>query len=102
MDIYSKNVFSIDFYESIVVFNINKNKCRISKSIKNNAKNEWAIDYRDNEYFHKTKKVINTKFMMLNNNKLFKKIVRKILYKNFIFQIYENIKLKKIFNAIEK
>ena len=102
LDIYSKNVFSVDFYESIVVFNINKNKCRISKGIKNNAKNEWAIDYRNNEYFHKTKKIINTKFMMLNNNKLFKKIARKILYKNFIFQIYENIKLKKIFNAIEK
>ena len=102
LDIYSKNIFSIDFYESIVVFNINKNKCRINKSIKNNAKNEWAIDYRNNEYFHKTKKIINTKFMMLNNNKLLKKIVRKILYKNFIFQIYENIKLKKIFNAIEK
>ena len=29
---YSKKVFSIDFYESIVVFNINKNKCKKSNT----------------------------------------------------------------------
>ena len=102
LNIYSKKIFYIDFFESIVVFNINEAKCKISKSVTNNAKNEWAIDYRNNEYFDKTKEIINKKFVYLNKNKLFKKIIRKILYKNFIFQFYENIKLKKIFDQLKK
>ncbi len=102
LDAYSKKVFSINFYESITVFNINEKKCQISKIIKNKTKNEWAADYRNNEYFHKTKKIINKNFTIFNKNKFLKKILRKILYKNFIFKIYENIKLKKIFNKIEK
>jgi hypothetical protein len=102
LNFYSKKIFSINFYESIVVFNIDTNKCKISKSVQNNAKNEWALDFRNNEYFDKTKKIINTKFTFLNNSKFFKKIIRKIFYKNFIFRFYENIKLKKIFNEVEK
>ena len=58
LDIYSKKIFSINFYESITVFNIDEKKCQISKIIKNKAKNEWAADYRNNEYFHKTKKLL--------------------------------------------
>jgi len=44
---------------------------------------------------------MNTRFGLLSNNKLFRKILRKIFYKNFLFRLYENMKLKKIFNEIE-
>jgi len=99
---YSEKIFPVVFYESIVVFNINKNKCKISESVQNNATSEFIVDFRNNEYFYKTKKIMNTRFGLLSNNKLFKKILRKIFYKNFLFKLYENVKLKKIFNEIKK
>tara|TARA_Y100000590_G_scaffold467581_1_gene646946 strand:- start:6 stop:863 length:858 start_codon:yes stop_codon:yes gene_type:complete len=102
LNLYSKKVFSLNFFESIAVFNINEKKCFMSYLSKNKAKNEWAIDYRNNEYFPKTKDIINKKFNSLNETRFFRKIIRKVFYKNFIFNIYENIKLKEIFKLIEK
>jgi hypothetical protein len=99
---YSKKIFSINFFESITVFNINEKKCFLSYLTNNKAKNEWAIDYRNNEYFPKTKEIINKRFNSVKEKKIIKKIIRKIFYKNIFFNFYENIKLKVIFRSIKK
>jgi hypothetical protein len=69
---YSKKVFSIDFYESIVVFNINKNKCKKSKFITNFINTNNLNDFRHDAYFQNTKKFINKKLEFINKIKILK------------------------------
>jgi len=101
LNIYAQKIYSIDFFESIVVFSINSKKCFKSKEVYNKAKNEWAIDYRHNDYFKKTKTIINNKYAYLNNSNAIRKILRKLLYRNLFFDFYENQKIKKIFRDIK-
>jgi len=102
MNIYSKKIFSINIFESIVVFNIDEKKCFISNSITNNKKYEFTDDFRNNEYFTGVKKLISNKFNFLNKVTFIRKIIRKIFYKNLFFKIYENFKLRNIFKIIIK
>ena len=97
---YSKKIFSIDFYESITVFNINKNKCKKSRFIDNFYNTNNLNDFRHNAYFHKTKRYLNKNYSFINKKKFLRKIIRKMLYKNFLIEFYENIKIKKIFKDI--
>ena len=72
-----------------------------NKEVYNKAQNEWAIDYHHNEYFGKLKLKLDQKYGLLNKRSLFRRITRKIFYKNFIFNILDNIKIKKIFKKLE-
>jgi hypothetical protein len=99
---YSKKVFSIDFYESIVVFNINKNKCKKSKFITNFINTNNLNDFRHDAYFQNTKKFINKKLEFINKIKFLRKIIRKLLYKNFLIEFYENARIKKILKDIKR
>ena len=100
INLYSKKVHSLSFYESIVVLNIDSEKCFNSSKITN--KDEWdaKIEYRDNEYFSKTKKFIQKKLSFVENFKFLRKILRLILYKNPFFNVYERIKILKIFKEL--
>jgi len=102
MNIYSKKIFSINVFESIVVFNIDEKKCFISNNITNNKKYEFTDDFRNNEYFPRVKKLISKKFNFLNKITFLRKIVRKVFYKNLFFKTYENFKLRSIFKTINK
>ena len=102
LNYYAKKIFLIEFFESIVVFSIDSTKCFKNKEIHNDAKNEWAIDYRHNEYFGELKKKINKKYSQLNERSFFRKIIRKLFYRNFIFNIIDNLKIKKILKNVEK
>ena len=102
LNFYAKKIFFVEFFESIVVFSIDKKKCFSNKEIKNNAKNEWAIDYRHNEYFKELKNNLNKKYGHLNKRSIFRKFTRKLFYRNFIFNMLDNLKIKKIFKQIEK
>ena len=102
INFYAKKIFFVEFFESIVVFSIDKKKCFSNKEVKNNAKNEWAIDYRHNEYFKKLKGNLSKKYGHLNKRNLFRKVTRKLFYRNFIFNMLDNLKIKKIFKQIEK
>jgi len=101
LNIYAKKVYSINFYESIVVFSINSQKCFKSFEVYNKAKNEWAIDYRHDDHFKKTKDLIASRFSFLNNINFFRKISRKLFYRSSLINFYENQKIKKIFKYIK-
>tara|TARA_B100000963_G_scaffold95951_1_gene82732 strand:- start:216 stop:1073 length:858 start_codon:yes stop_codon:yes gene_type:complete len=101
LNFYSKKIFLVEFFESIVVFSIDSKKCFQNKEVHNEAQNEWAIDYRHNEYFGKLKLKLDKKYGLLNKRSLYRRIIRKIFYKNFIFNFLDNIKIKKIFRELE-
>ena len=96
LSFYSKKIFLVQFFESIVVFSIDSKKCFKNIEVANKAKNEWAIDYRHNEYFGKFKSKLDKKYGLLNKRSFFRRIIRKIFYRNFIFNLLDNIKIKKI------
>ena len=96
LSFYSKKIFLVEFFESIVVFSIDSKKCFKNKEVANKAKNEWAIDYRHNEYFGDLKSKLDKKYGLLNKRSFFRRIVRKIFYRNFIYNLLDNIKIKKI------
>ena len=100
LSLYSKKIFLVEFFESIVVFSIDSKKCFENKEVANKAKNEWAIDYRHNEYFGDLKSKLNKRYGLLNKRSFFRRIIRKIFYRNFIFNLLDNIKIKKIFRDL--
>jgi len=100
LNFYSKKIFLVEFFESIVVFSINSKKCIKNKEVYNDAQNEWAIDYRHNEYFGKLKLKLDKKYGLLNKRSIYRRIIRKIFYRNFIFNFLDNIKIKKILREL--
>jgi len=100
-NIYSDKIFSVNFYESITVFNIDSEKCFSSSPIIN--KDNWgaATDQRDNEYFNKTKEYIQQNLSFFDKFKILKKIKRKLFYKNFIFDLYEKFRICKIYKKLD-
>ena len=102
LNIYAKKIFQIEFFESIVVFSIDSEKCYMNKEVFNEANNEWASDYRHNEYFGNIKNKLDKKYGTLNKRSFVRKIIRKVFYRNFLYNILDNLKIKTIFNDIEK
>ena len=100
LNIYSEKVHSINFYESIVVFNSDSQKCFLSSMVANKDLWEAKTEQRNNEYFTKTKKFIQNKLSFLEKFKIFRKIMRVILYKNSLINVYEKIKIYKIFKEL--
>ena len=100
LNLYSKKIFLVEFFESIVVFSIDSKKCFENKEVANKAHNEWAIDYRHNEYFGDLKSKLDRKYGLLNKRSFFRRIIRKIFYRNIIFNLLDNIKIKKIFRDL--
>ena len=101
LNFYSKKIFLVEFFESIVVFSIDSKKCFKNKEVHNEAQNEWAIDYRHNEYFGKLKLKLDKKYGLLNKRSFYRRIIRKIFYKNLIFNFLDKIKIKKIFRELD-
>ena len=101
LNFYSKKIFLVEFFESIVVFSIDSKKCFKNKEVHNKAQNEWAIDYRHNEYFGKLKLKLDKKYGLLNKRSFYRRIIRKIFYKNLIFNFLDKIKIKKIFRELD-
>ena len=99
---YTKKIYSVSYFESIVVFYIDEKKCFESTLLRNNEKWEGATEYRDNEYFSNLKKFIENNMKFINKIKIFRKIIRKLFYKNSLFNIYENYLISKIFKEISK
>ena len=97
---YSKKIFLVEFFESIVVFSIDSKKCFQNKEVSNKAQNEWSIDYRHNEYFGKFKSKLDKKYGLLSKRSFLRRVIRKIFYRNFLFNLIDNIKIKKIFRNL--
>jgi hypothetical protein len=101
LNFYAKRIFLVEFFESIVVFSIDSKKCFKNKEVSNSAKNEWAVDHRHNDYFKGIKKKIDNKYKNLNKINFFRKVIRKLFYRNFLFDVFDNYKIKKIFKEME-
>ena len=91
-------IFSVSFYESIVVFNINSKKC-FTPEIMNSTGNPYiTVDYSRTEFFPKIQKFIDTKLPILKKIPIIKKIVRILFYRrNIIWRIKEYFFLKNFF-----
>ena len=94
-----KKIFSISFYDSIVVFKINSKKSLDSVVIKNNEKERQGVfDYRTSDFFPKINNFINKKLPILKKLPVIKKMVRYFFNTpNFIVKLIYYFKLKKYF-----
>ena len=101
-NIYSEKVFSINYYESIVVFNIDSEKCFSSSTVVNDVKDKFIDDFRHNSYFVKTQKFVEKKLNFLNKYNFFKIIIRNLFHRNIFFSIHEKIKLALIFVKLKR
>ena len=96
-----KKIFSISFYESIVVFNVDAKKSIIPNFIANNDNsytNEYVWDGSFTDFFPKINSFIDNKLKFLKEMPILKKIVRILFYKkNFIVKLKEFFFLRKYF-----
>ena len=91
-------IFSVSFYESIVVFNINSKKCLVPEHILSCGDPFSVVDFSRTEFFPNIQKFIDTKLSILKKIPIVKKIVRILFYRrNIIWQIKEYFLLKKFF-----
>ena len=82
-------IWSIQYFESIVAFNINRAKCKISAPISNQGHSNSAIDFRnEGSEFIKTSETIEQKVhQVVGEKKIGSKIVLKIF--DQVFYVYE-------------
>ena len=99
---YTKKIYSISFYESITVLNIDSRKCFKSSCVSNSDKWSPGLDHRNNEYFSNVKNYVDNKLNFLNKIKITRKIIRKLLYKNSLFSLFEKFKILQIFKKMNK
>ena len=93
---YSLNnhIHSVEFFESMVVFKINRKLCYFNSTITNNGK---FLDHKDLRYEKKIIKKLIHKPILLKF-KLFRKINELfIFYKMRIYNFYKSYKMKKYF-----
>lgn len=90
---FSKKIYSIEYYDSIVCININKSKLKISQNLENNKKlRKFFTDFR----FKKN----NDSSSKKKQNWIMEKIFSVISRKGIIYRIYENYRINKYLNKI--
>ena len=96
---FSKKIYSISFYESIVAIKINSKKSMEPIALRNDGKDTIKIaDLRHSDYFPKVDNYINKNLPILKKLPIIKKIIRYLFYThNFIIKIRYYFKLKKYF-----
>ena len=96
---FKKKIYSISFYESIVVIKINSKKSIETTVIKNNENEMTKMnDLRTTDYFSKISNYIDINLPFLHRFIIVKKMVRYLFYShNFIIKIKHYFKLKKYF-----
>lgn len=93
---YGKCVYSVNFFESIVCFHVDRNKCFTSAPVSNHGITEDAKDFRHKgtwkEFFFRVQRVLNkVPFLRVVTNPICAFIIN-VLFKN------ESSKLKKLFD----
>tara|TARA_Y100000590_G_scaffold457136_1_gene609104 strand:+ start:60 stop:941 length:882 start_codon:yes stop_codon:yes gene_type:complete len=91
-------IFSVTFYESIVAFNIDSEKCFDPEHV-NSIGDPYAVqDFSSTELFPKIQKLIDTRLQFLKKIPVIKKIIRLLFYRNNLFlKIKEYFSLGKFF-----
>jgi hypothetical protein len=94
MNAFSKKIYSIEYYDSITLININKKQSSFSKNLQNNKKlNRNFIDYR-------FKKLISQK-KDYKKNLILSFVRSKISKKSFLNTIYENYLIKRYLQKLK-
>jgi hypothetical protein len=96
---FSKKIYSILFYNSIVAFKINSKKSIKSSIIKNSGIERVDVtDYRTGDYFPAIDRFFNKRMPLLKRLPLIKKIIRYFFYTHNIFvKIRYYLKIRKYF-----
>ena len=96
---FSKKIYSISFYESIVAIKINSKKSIEPSMLRNDGQDAIKVsDLRHSDYFPKVDNFINRNLPSLKKIPVLKKIIRYLFYThNFIIKIRYYFKLKKYF-----
>jgi len=96
---FSNKIYSVSFYESITVINVNSKKSINATVLKNNEKETFkTLDLRNTDYFPKISKYIDINLPILHRINVIRKIVRYLFYShNFFLKIKLYFKLKKYF-----
>ncbi len=90
---FSKKIYSIEYYDSIVCININKNKLKISQNLENNKKlRKYFTDYRF--------KRIDDSSPKKQQSWIMEKIFSVISRKGILYRIYENYRINKYLDKI--
>ena len=94
MNQISDKIYSIEYYDSIVVINIKNKKLKYSKNLQNNKKLATSfIDYRF--------KRVDVKNYKKNKNKFINVIKSKVSKKGYLQKIYEDYQIKKYLKKIK-
>ena len=96
---FSKKIYSISFYESVVALKIDSKKCIESTTLMNSGEHMYEFfDARFTDYSPKVHKYIDKNLSILKKIPIVKKIIRYLFYThNFIIKIKYYFKLKKYF-----
>jgi len=98
-DDFSKKIYSVVFYESIVAIKINSKKSIVPSTLRNDGEDAIKVsDLRHSDYFPKIDDFINKNLPSFKKIPILKKIIRYLFYThNFIVKIKYHFKLKKYF-----
>ena len=93
INLFSKKIYSVEYYDSITCININKSKFKISQNLENNKKlRTFFTDFRF--------KKINYDNSKKKQNWILRKIFSIISRKGIIYRTYENYRINKYLNKI--
>ena len=97
LNILSKKINSIYFYDSVVAINFGKfKKLNKTKLLENNTKlRNYFIDYRHKGNFIKTMDKFEKSFGKLDENSITYKILRKLFHRNPLITMKEKIRIKR-------
>ena len=93
LNIFSKKISSIEYYDSITVINIAKKKLSKTKNLENNKKlRNFFDDYRFKNEKENPKKI----------NFLINLLKIKVSKRSYLYRLYENYKIKKYLKILRK
>ena len=100
---FSKNISSIQFFNSVIVFYIDTKNRNYSKLIENNRRlRNFYIDFRHDDYFLRSLEVFSKFFGKIKSESFLYKVIRKLFHRNIFFSINEKLEIKKYIKILKK
>lgn len=100
-DFFSKKIYSVSYYESIVIFEVNASKCNLNYIVHNKNKNINFVDYRHKGNFIKFNKYFYKYLNFFTKFKLYNYFIKKVSGRNIFFKIINRNKTKKYFKNLK-
>ena len=94
MNKISEKIYSIEYYDSVVVIKIRKNNFNFSKNLQNNKKLETSFtDFRF--------KRVNKNEFLKDKNKFINLLKSKVSKKGYLQKIYDDYQIKKYIKKVD-